>query len=352
MFKAVEAPLSGHPDKICDILVESIVDEYLRRDPLSKLDIQALGSNGMVMMGGVADSKADFDVAEVARKAYGAIGYTDSLEFFVNVEKPSLNGPAPSYGLDGAKPLHRGGGAQGTAIIYGYATKETRELLPLPVVLVHALARRIDDLRQTDPRFSWLKPDGKIQLVMDGKNVEHVTVIAEHDPNMDVSQVQALLLEHAVAPVLGNVEGVKLFINPSGPFTNGGFALNAGVSGRKILADAYGGLLPHGGVALAGKDPLKPARAGTYMSRYAARELVKEGLASNVLVHAVYAVGLADPVLLSARAGDGTDLSAVVKERFDFRPEAIVERFNLRRPFYASCATYGMFGREGVPWEE
>lgn len=345
--------MSGHPDKICDILVESIVDEYLRRDPLSRLDIQALGSNGMVMMGGMADSKADFDVAEVARRAYEAIGYKDSLEFFVNLEKPSVNRPAPStYGLGDAKSLQRGGGAQGTAIIYGYATKETRELLPLPVVLVHALARRIDDLRQGEPRFAWLKPDGKIQLVMDGKNIEHVTVIAEHDVNMDVSQVQALLLEHAVAPVLGNVDGVKLFINPSGPFTNGGFTLNAGVSGRKALADSYGGLLPHGGVALAGKDPLKPARAGTYMSRYAARELVKEGLASNVLVHAVYAVGLADPVLLSARAGDGTDLSSIVKERFDFRPEAIVERFNLRRPFYASCATYGMFGRDGVPWEE
>jgi len=343
MFKAVEAPLSGHPDKICDILVETVVDEYLRRDPLSKLDIQALGSNGMVMMGGVADSKADFDVADIARKAYEAIGYKDSLEFFVNIEKPSLNGVIGS-------PTR--GGAQGTAIIYGYATKETRELLPLPVVLVHALARRIDDLRQGDPRFAWLKPDGKIQLVMDGKNIEHVTVIAEHDQNMDVSQVQSLLLEHAVVPILGNVDGVKLFINPSGAFTNGGFTLNAGVSGRKALADSYGGLLPHGGVALAGKDPLKPARAGTYMSRYAARELVKEGLASNVLIHAVYAVGLADPVLLSARAGDGADLSAIVKDRFDFRPEAIVERFNLRRPFYASCATYGMFGREGVPWEE
>jgi S-adenosylmethionine synthetase len=243
-------------------------------------------------------------------------------------------------------------GAQGTAIVYGYATRETREMLPPAVVYAHALARRIDDLRRTDPHFTWLKPDGKIQLAMEGKKIDHVTVIAAHHEGMELQQVQALLLEHAVKPVLGDVEGVKLFINPGGAFTTGGFTMNAGVSGRKSLADGYGGLLPHGGMALPGKDPLKPARAGTYMARYAARMLVKEGLTSNVLISAVYAVGVADPVLLSARGGDGTDLSALVKERFDFRPEAIVERFNLRRPLYASCAAYGMFGREGMPWEE
>lgn len=340
MFKAVEAPLSGHPDKICDILVESVVDEYLRRDPLAKLDIQALGSNGMVMIGGVADSKADFDVAEIARDAYKEIGYDDALECFVNIEKPS------------GRSAEKERGAQGTAIVYGYATRETREMLPLSVVYAQTLARRIDDLRKLDDRFSWLRPDGKIQLAMLGEKVEHVTVIAAHSDKVDVSQVQALLLEHAIEPVLGNCEGTKIFVNPGGAFTAGGFALNAGVSGRKVLADSYGGLLPHGGMSLAGKDPIKPARAGTYMARYVARTLVKEGLANNVLVHAVYAVGVADPVLLSARSGSGEDFSDIVKERFDFRPEAIVERFNLRRPLYASCAAYGMFGREGLPWEE
>lgn len=345
MFKAVEAPLAGHPDKICDIIVESVVDEYLRRDPVSRMDIQALGSNGMVMLGGVAESKADFDVAEIARKAYEDVGYNEPVEFFVNLEKPSS-----THNLKPMMP--RVAGAHGTAIIYGYATRETREMLPPAVVFAHALARRIDDLRRSDPNFAWLKPDGKIQLAMSGKKIEHVTVIAAHRADMELSQVQNLLLEHAVKPILGDVEGAKLFINPGGPFTAGGFSLNAGVSGRKILADAYGGLLPHGGMALAGKDPQKPARAGTYMARYVARELVKEGLANNVLVHAVYAVGIADPVLLSALGGDGTDLSDLVKDRFDFRAEAIVERFNLRRPLYAASATYGMFGRGGVPWEE
>ncbi len=348
MLKAVEAPLSGHPDKICDILVESVVDEYLRRDPLSRMDIQALGSNGMVMLGGVVDSKADFDVAEVARTAYANIGYEEPVEFFVNLEKSSKAEGKMPQGLTSVKER----GAQGSAIVYGYATRETREMLPPAVVFAQALARRIDDLRKTDQRFSWLQPDGKVQLAMVDGKIEHVTVIAAHKEEMDLSRVQTALLEEAIVPVLGSIEGTKLFINPGGAFTTGGFTMNAGVSGRKVLSDSYGGLLPHGGMSLVGKDPLKPARAGTYMARYVARELVKEGVAKNVLVNAVYAVGIADPVLLSARGGDGTDYSDLVKDRFDFRSEAIVERFNLRRPLYASCAAYGMFGREGLPWEE
>lgn len=342
MLKAVEAPLAGHPDKVCDLLVESVVDEYLRRDLLSKMDIQALGSNGMVMLGGVVDSRADFDVAEIAKQAYINVGYTDSIEMFVNLERPS----------EERLRVPRSTGASGTAIMYGYATRETRELMPRSVVYANALARRIDDLRRTDARFSWLRPDGKVQLAMQGEQIVAVTLIAAHAEDMDINHVQALLLEHAVVPVLGNVEGVKVFINPVGPFTTGGFTLNAGVSGRKVLSDTYGGLLPHGGMAMVGKDPLKPSRSGAYMARFAARELVKEGVASNVLITAVYSVGLEEPVALFARGGDGTDLSKVVSERFDFRSEAIVERFNLRRPMYAACANYGIFGRGGVPWEE
>lgn len=342
MLKAVEAPLAGHPDKVCDLLVESVIDEYLRRDLLSKMDIQALGSNGMVMLGGVVDSRADFDVTEIARKAYESVGYSDPVELFVNLERPK----------EEPRRSTQGGGAQGTAIVHGYATRETRELLPRAVVYANAIARRVDDLRKTDTRFSWLRPDGKVQLVMEGDKVVAVTIIAAHDESMDLPQVQNLLLEHAVTPVLGAIEGTKVFINPVGPFTTGGFSMNAGVSGRKTLSDTYGGLLPHGGFALVGKDPLKPSRAGTYMARFAARELVKEGLASNVLISAVYSVGLVEPVLLTARAGDGKDISDLVKERFDFRPEAIVERFNLRRPIYAAGVHYGIFGREGMPWEE
>lgn len=342
MLKVTEAPLAGHPDKICDQIVESVVDEYLRRDTLTRMDIQALGSNGMVMLGGVVDSRADFDAAALGKAVYEAAGYTDAIEIFVNLEKPTE---------DNARTMVRGG-AQGTAIVHGYATKETREMLPRSVVFANAIAKRIDDLRKSDQRFVWLRPDGKVQIAMEGAQVRAVTVIVEHETTIELPVVQAQIVEEVLTPLLPTTEGVRMLVNSGGTFTQGGFGANAGVSGRKVLADSYGGLLPHGGMGLAGKDPLKPGRAGTYMARFVAKTLVTEGVASNVFVTAMYALGIAEPLVLSARSGNGDDLTALVKERFDFRPEAIVERLGLRRPVYAMSSTYGMFGRPGLPWED
>ncbi len=342
MLKIVEAPLAGHPDKICDQIVETVLDEYLRRDPLTRMDVQALGSNGMVMLGGVVDSRADFDTAAVGKAVYAAAGYADPIELFVNLEKPTE---------DSARTMVRGG-AQGTAIVHGYATKETREMLPRAVVFANVIARRIDMLRQTDPRFSWLRPDGKVQLATDGDRVRAVTVIVEHDPGMELTAIQSQIVDQAITPSLPSIEGVVIHVNSGGSFTKGGFGANAGVSGRKVLADSYGGLLPHGGMGLAGKDPLKPGRSGTYMARFAAKSLVAEGIASNVLITAMYALGVAEPLVLSAHSGNGEDLTEIVKKRFDFRPEAIVERLQLRRPIYSGCSTYGIFGCSSLPWED
>lgn len=342
MLKVVEAPLPGHPDKMCDQIVEAIVDEYLRRDPLSRLDLQALGSHGMIMIGGVVDSRADFDAAELARRVYSDIGYSDGIEPFVNAERPTE---------DVARTIVQGG-AQGTTVVHGYATRETREFLPRPVVYANTLARRIADLRRVDPLFAWLKPDGKVQIALEGERVVAVTLIIEHDEVMEQPAVQAALYEHVIKPVCGEDEGMKIFVNPSGKFTNGGFAAGVGVSGRKVLADSYGGLLPHGGAALAGKDPLKPARAGSYMARAVAKQLVREGLASNVLVTIGYTTGMNEPTLLSARGGNGEDLTDVIRARFDLRPEAIVERLRLRQPWYQASSMFGQFGNEAMPWEE
>ncbi len=341
MLKIVEAPLAGQPDKLCDAMVEAIVDEYIRRDPLSRLDLQALGTNGMVMIGGVVDSKADFDAAEVARRVYTKIGYSDAMSPFVNVERPTE---------DVARGIVHGG-AQGTAVMYGYATRETREFLPRAVVFANAIARRVNDLRTIDERFSWLRPDGKVQLAMDGERPIAVSLVVEHTSNIDLPQLQSALLEHVITPICGEHEGMKIFINPSGKFTNGGFASGVGVSGRKVLADTYGGLLPHGGASLAGKDPLKSARAGTYMARAVARQLVSEGAAQNVLVTVAYTTGVVDPIVLTVRGGGGEELTDVVRARFDFRPEAIVERLGLRRPLYEMSSRFGMFGRDELPWE-
>lgn len=341
MLKIVEAPLSGQPDKICDQIVEAIVDEYLRRDPHSRLDLQALGSNGMIMLGGVVDSKADFDAAELARRVYEKIGYTEPLEPFVNFERPTE---------DVARTIIQGG-AQGTAVVYGYATRETREYLPRAVVYANLLARRIDDLRRNDPAFAWLRPDGKVLLAMDGERVVSVTLVVEHHAGIDMPQLQSALYGQVIVPICGEHEGMYVLVNPSGKFTGGGFAAGVGVSGRKVLADTYGGLLPHGGASLAGKDPLKSARAGTTMARAVARQFVAEGLANNVLVTVAYTTGVAEPTVLAARGGGGEDFTPLLRERYDFRPEAIVERLGLRRPLYQQTACFGMFGRDGVPWE-
>lgn len=341
MIKIAEALLPGQPDKICDLVVESLVDEYLRRDPESRLDLQALGSNGMIMIGGVVESRADIDAGALTKSAYGKIGCVDSIEPFMNVEKPTE---------DVARAATHGG-AQGTTVVYGYATRETREYLPRATVYANALARRIDDLRRLDPRFSWLRPDGKVQIVMDGERIISVTVCVEHTSDIELAQLQALLVSEAIVPICGAEDEIKILINPSGKFTRGGLAAGVGVSGRKVLADTYSGLLPHGGASLAGKDPGKSARSGTYMARAVARQLVHEGAAENALITVAYTTGRAEPTVLTARGGRGEDLSSALT-RFDFRPAAIVERLQLRRPLYASITNFGTFGREGLPWEE
>lgn len=342
MLKTVEVPLSGHPDKICDQIVDSILDEYLKRDPKSAVDIQALGSHGILMIAGTADSKADFDVATIASGVYKQIGFEDEIEPFVNIERPS----------DGVSRAMVGGGARGTSIVYGYATKETREYLPRAVVYANAIARRLDDLRRLDDQFPFLLPDGKVQIAMDGKNVIAVSVSVQHDQGVEISHVQSLIVDHGIMPIIGEQSGVKLFVNSGGKFIDGGFSACGGASGRKELTDTYGGLLPHGGASFTGKDPLQPARCGQYMARFVAKNLVARGVSGNVLINAGYTIGHQEPIFLRAVTGSGEDISKQVKEEFDFRPEAIVERLDLRRPIFGRIASYGQFGREGVPWED
>jgi len=341
MLKTVEIPLSGHPDKMCDRIVEAILDEYLRRDEKSRVDIQALGSHGMIMIGGSVDSRADFDSASIIQKVYKNIGNQDELEPFINIERPSE---------DVAK-IVVAGGSQGTTVVHGYATRETREMMPLAYVYASALARRIDDLRRTDEAFQWLLPDGKVQLTMDGKRPVSVTVLVQHAPKMELAQMQMALVDTVITPIIGEVDGLRMYVNSSGSFCTGGFSACAGASGRKTLADTYGGLLPSGGGAISGKDPLKPSRAGSLMARYAAKNIVASGAVGNILIKVGYSIGQQEPIFIEAVGGKGENLSKLVKDKYDFRPEAIVERLDLRKPIYQDVANYGYFGRAGVSWE-
>lgn len=339
-MKVVQALTEGHPDKVCDQIADALVDEYLRRDPMSRVDISVMGSHGMLTIGGQVCSDADFDAGELARKVYAEIGYIDQIEPFVNLDVHPHN------------PSHAHNGSDGTVVVTGYATRETREMLPLPVVLATSIARRIDELRKNVPGFGWIRPDGKVQLVMEGAQVKAVTVLLQHEESIDHLTLQQIILDRVIAMTVGSIENVQLSINPIGCFSNGGLGFDTGASNRKVACDTYGGLIPFGSGGLSGKDPGRAERAGAYMARYAAKQLVKRGVADVVLIRAAYSLGRAEPIALEAKSGKGEDLTELVKKEFDFRPAAIVERLNLRRPLYRATSIYGQFGKEGLPWEE
>jgi S-adenosylmethionine synthetase len=311
MKKVVESVFAGQPDKVCDQIADALVDEFLRRDPESRTDFNVLGSHGMLMIGGQITSKADFDLAALAKNVYKEIGYSDEIEVFVNVESQS-------------EEMKTTRGASDNVVVRGYATNETRELLPRPLVFAHNIARRIDDIRKTDPAFSWLRPDGKVQLVMEKDCVTAVTLLAAHNNMIQPKEVQTILLDRVIAPITQE-HGVQIFINPLGKFTSHGFHADSGANGRKQAVDTYGGLIPQGDAGLSGKDPGKVERAGTYMARYVARYLVEQGLASSALVILAYTMGCQDPILVEAKGvgeksrGSKMDLTNLVKEKFDFR---------------------------------
>lgn len=336
--KVVQALTEGHPDKVCDAIADAIVDEYLRRDPESRVDLSVMGSHGMLTIGGSVASEADFDAGELAKRVYKEIGYGDEIEPFVN--------------LDICPKKEQGHGSNGTVFMNGYATRETREMLPAPLVLANTLARRIDEMRKSVPGFGWIRPDGKVQLLMEGPTIKGVTVLLQHEETVDHNTLQQMMLEKVVKLTLGPIDNAFVSINPIGCFSEGGLGHDTGASNRKIDADTYGGLIPFGSGGLSGKDPSRTERAAAYMARYVAKTLVKEGVADNVLVRLAYSLGRAEPVVVEARDGVGRDLTDLIKPRFDFKTEAIVERLNLRRPIYRSTATYGHFGKDGLPWED
>jgi len=341
-LKTVESVTEGHPDKICDQISDAILDEYLRRDSSSRVAVETFGSHGMLVIGGEVTSFGEFDIERLARNLYKQIGYEDDLEVFVNISKQSAD---IACGVDS-------GGAGDQGIMYGYATNETPEYLPKPIVLIHKLTKGLADLRKHSPEFSWLKPDGKAQLTFDNDRVKTVLVSVQHSENISREEIKEKLIENLIKPVLGDLENVEILINPTGRFVVGGFAADSGLTGRKIMVDSYCGLLPHGGGAFSGKDPTKVDRSAAYMARFAAKNIVANGYAKNCLVSVAYAIGKAEPLMLRAISSDGKDLTEIVKKNFDFRPKAIIERLNLRRPIYLKTACYGHFGREEFPWEE
>ena len=336
-----ESVTSGHPDKVCDQMSDAILDACLEQDPMSRVAVETFGSHGTLMIGGEITTNAKINTEKIVADVYRSIGYTEKLKIINTVSKQSGN---IAQGVDT-------GGAGDQGIMYGYASNETKEMLPLGVVLSHGLARRLEKVRR-DLTLPWVKPDGKTQVTISKGKVITALISTQHAKNVTQEQIRKDLIKHVFTPILGSTKGIEILVNPTGKFEVGGFAADAGLTGRKIMVDTYGGLMPHGGGAFSGKDATKVDRSAAYMCRFVAKNLVANGYAKKALVSVAYAIGRVEPVMVEAFSESGKDLTKIVNKNFDFRPKAIIERLSLRQPIFRETAAYGHFGVAGRPWEE
>ncbi|MBI2035991.1 MAG: methionine adenosyltransferase, partial [Candidatus Liptonbacteria bacterium] len=273
------------------------------------------------------------------------LGYEENLRVITNVVEQS---PDIAQGVDV-------GGAGDQGIMYGFATNETPEFLPKGIVLVHELTKGLQNLRVTG-KIKWLKPDGKAQITMKDGHVKTVLISTQHDAKISQDEIKEALKNELVLPLLsarGEVnEGVEILVNPTGIFVKGGFEADTGLTGRKIMVDTYGGLIAHGGGCFSGKDATKVDRSAAYMARFAAKNLVANGLAKECMVSVAYAIGKAEPLMVSAKNENGGDLGDVVNKNFNFQPGEIIRRLGLKQPIYLKTAAYGHFGKPDLPWEK
>jgi S-adenosylmethionine synthetase len=337
----VESVTSGHPDKVCDQISDACLDACFAQDPKSRVAVESFGGHGFLIVGGEVTSNAKVDYGAIAKKVYKDIGYDQELKIMINVCQQS---PDIAQGVDV-------GGAGDQGIMYGFATDETPEFLPKGIVLVHKLAKGLQDLRESK-ELLWLKPDGKTQVTILDNNLKTVLVSTQHDEKITCEEMKKILTEKLIKPVVGDITGVEILVNPTGRFVQGGFEADTGLTGRKIMVDTYGGLISHGGGAFSGKDPTKVDRSGAYMARFVAKNLVANGFAKECLVSVAYAIGKAEPLMVDAISEKGESLAALARSKFDFKPAAIIETLNLRQPIYLQTAAYGHFGKDGLPWEK
>lgn len=363
-----ESVTEGHPDKICDKISDALLDEFLRQDPDSRVAIETMTTTGVVIVAGEVTSKARFDIQDVVRKTIREIGY-DKPEFGFDADSCSVlvslhaQSPDISQGVTATENKDQGAGDQG--LMFGYAVNETDELMPLPILLAHKLTRKLAELRKSK-ELAWVRPDGKSQVTVeyeDGKpkGIEAIVISTQHSPDITNSDIRNQIIEKVIKPVCGKWwnDKIKIHVNPTGRFVIGGPPGDAGLTGRKIIVDTYGGMGRHGGGAFSGKDPSKVDRSACYMCRYIAKNIVAAGLADKCEVQVAYAIGVAEPVSLMVNTfGTGKmpeeDIENLVRKNFDMRPRAIISQLDLKKPIYRDTAAYGHFGRTDIlfPWEK
>ena len=371
-----ESVTEGHPDKLCDAVADAVLDDVLAHDPNARSAVEVATTTGLVLVLGEVSTTHYVDVQDVVRRTVREIGYNDSRlgfdwETCGTMTAIKEQSPDIAMGVDRALEAREGHeadepGAGDQGMMFGYASDETDELMPMPIMLAHRVARRLAEVRK-DGTLPFLRPDGKSQITVeyDGegrpRRVHTVLVSTQHDPDVDLTDLSAAVREHVVEAAIPAdlLDGdTRHLVNPTGRFVIGGPMGDSGLSGRKIIVDTYGGMGRHGGGSFSGKDPTKVDRSGAYMARYVAKQIVAAGLARRCELQLAYAIGVARPLAINVQTfGTGTlpdaRLAAVVDEVFDLRPGSIIRDLDLRRPIYRQTAAYGHFGRSDLdlPWE-
>jgi S-adenosylmethionine synthetase len=363
-----ESVTEGHPDKICDQVSDSILDEIISQDPDSRVAVEAMTTTGLVFVAGEVTSTAKFDAQDVVRRTVRNIGYNglkhgfdgNSCSVLTSIHEQS---PDISMGVSKNEDGVQGAGDQG--LMFGYATSETPELMPLPITLAHKLTMRLAAVRK-EGTLDWIGPDGKSQVSViyeDAvpKKIDTVVVSTQHTEDVSISQVREEIISKVIKPICDDLinNSTRFLVNPTGRFVIGGPVGDTGLTGRKIIADTYGGMGRHGGGAFSGKDPSKVDRSACYMARYIAKNIVSSGLASKCEVQLAYAIGVAEPVSIMVDTFNTGKINeekieSQVREIFDTTPLGIIETLRLKRPIYKKTAAYGHFGRNDpdFSWEK
>lgn len=373
-----ESVTEGHPDKICDQISDAVLDAILEKDPFARVACETSITTGMVLVMGEISTSCSVDIPKVVRNTIRKTGYTrakygfdcDTCSILTSIDKQSVD---ICVGVDKAFEAKMGQddrlfsiGAGDQGMMFGYATNETPEYMPMPISIAHKLSKKLSEVRKND-LLPYLRPDGKTQVTVEYEDdipvrIDTIVISAQHSPNVTIKQIEKDIKEYVIKPIVPAElldENTKYYINPTGRFVIGGPQGDSGLTGRKIIVDTYGGMARHGGGAFSGKDPTKVDRSAAYAARWVAKNLAAADVSDKLEVQLAYAIGVAQPVSINVETfGTGKisdeKIIDIIKNVFDLRPAAIIEELNLRRPIYTQTAAYGHFGRLDVnlPWEE
>ncbi|RAP29042.1 methionine adenosyltransferase [Candidatus Marinamargulisbacteria bacterium SCGC AG-343-D04] len=366
-----ESVSEGHPDKICDQISDSLLDEALRQDPTSRVAVECFTTTGLVIVGGEVSTKGWLDVQKITRNTLREIGYTksdygiaaDDCSVLSTIHEQSSD---IAMGVNKSSGLHKGLGAGDQGIMFGHACTQTDVLMPLPIHLSHKLVKRLSDVRKSN-HLTYLRPDSKSQVTVEyegrtPKRIHTVLISTQHDPDVSHAQIEKDIKEHVLPSVLPEHlvdDNLIVYVNPTGRFVIGGPHGDAGLTGRKIIVDTYGGWCPHGGGAFSGKDSTKVDRSAAYMSRYIAKNMVSAGISNELLIQLSYAIGVSEPISIYVDTfGDTTysneSIIGAIRKIFDLTPEGIIQTLSLQQPIFKQVSAYGHFGRDdlNLPWEQ